>query len=153
MNRGSLVLLLGAALASPAIADDYYKWKDDNGVWHYTKEAPKGREASAVKVVGGGAVPAPGSEPVVEATEPDAAREDGAPRAAGPAEEIKPKLDAALEAKKRNCDAARVNAATLESYTQVSLDRDGDGAPETLSEAEHAAELERARKQIASFCE
>ena len=54
--------------------------------------------------------------------------------------------------RKANCERTRLNVATLENYAQVTLDRNADGVPETLTESEHLAELEKARAQAKVFC-
>lgn len=150
---GSIVLF--AVLLAPASAEQFHKWQDENGVWHYSTAAPTDQASTAVEVD----TFQPATPPAAAATLVPAGP-DAPATPATPASRPQPSMPAALADsprlgatdRKANCERARTNVATLENYPRVTLDRDGDGQPETLSESEHLVELEKAREQMRVFC-
>jgi hypothetical protein len=117
-----LLLTLIAILAMPAAAQQLYRWKDDNGVVHYTDQAPTDREFETRNVVND--PPAPVEAPVAEQDTPPSGR----------------------------CLQARANLQVFESSDDVSMDLDGDGVPERLDAVAHARELERTRELVQVHC-
>lgn len=152
MIRPGLTALIGAVLAVPVAADDFYKWKDENGVTHYTLQRPRDRESSTVRVVGRRPVSG-ASETVTTEVTTTVETTQAEPTSPAPPTKLAPKAEEMLAARKANCDNARTNAETLRSYNRVTLDKDGDGVPETLTEEEHRAELDRAEQQIETYCD
>jgi hypothetical protein len=142
------------ALASVASAEQFYKWQDESGAWHYTMQAPKDRQSQSVVVnAGTGRVVQTQGEGVAAADNEKAPPKTGEtprgePVAATP-ENIKKNQDAE-KARVANCERAKTNVATLESYSAVTVQRDGKDVK--LDEAEHLAELKRARAQVEIFC-
>lgn len=137
----SALLLL---VASGAMAEQFFKWKDAEGVWHYTNTPPPaGTDHTAVNVTGG----TPSAAPVV--SQPQVAAAPGAPGTEGkpPAEptDLRGKRELA-------CQKAKAQVAALETNAIVRMDMDGDGTPETLSDAQHASELERMRALSQVYC-
>ena len=127
----ALVLLAAAGTAS---AQQYYKWKDANGVTHYTRTPPpEGTQADRVAVRPGPVAPAPAA--------------DAAPAASaqGMSGDVAQRRNAA-------CETARANLGTLEANPFVSMDKDGDGKVELLTVEEHNAQLIRAREQVRMLC-
>jgi hypothetical protein len=126
----SLVLALLAA-AGPASAQQYYKWKDANGVTHYTKTPPpEGTQSDRVAVQ---AAPTGAGTPPADAA------------AAGTAGAGATTVTAA-------CEQARSNVNVLETNTFVTMDKNGDGKPERLTAEEQAAQLALARDQVRLLC-
>lgn len=154
MSRAILVTaVLALAVAGSASAEQFYKWKDANGVTHYTSTPPpKGVEASRVAVSGssrsrvdqsldsasGNAAPAAPSD----AANADNRLAQGEDRTA---EAIQKRRDTACETAKQRYEILANNAA-------VEWDRDGDGVAEPLDVKEHAAEMEKAQQSIGFYC-
>ena len=128
-------LLLALLVASPALlAEQFYKWQDEQGVWHYSAKPPKDQPADQLKVrtqAGRGG---------------DEAEE-------GEEGEAKPKTKAGAESpESANCKAAKKNLEVLNSNEKVLKDTDGDGEPEELDLDQHQAEIATAERQISAFC-
>jgi hypothetical protein len=118
-----LLLPLLLMFALPAVGQQLYRWKDDDGVTHYTDHPPpQGRQYETREV-----------EP------------DPPPPPAEAADEV-------LEGPSEPCLQARANLAVFERGGEVSMDLDGDGVPEKLDAAAHARELARTRELIARHC-
>ena len=154
MSRAILVIaVLGAAVAGSASAEQFYKWKDANGVTHYTSTPPpKGVESSRLAVSGGSRSRIDQSiDTQATAAEPATAAGDanGGQRLAQgeerTAEAIQKRRDTACETAKQRYDVLANNAA-------VEWDRDGDGVAEPLDVKEHAAEMEKAQQSIGFYC-
>ena len=125
---GALLALCSAAASA---AGEVYKWTDDEGRVHYTDAPPDGRDYERIKVRG-----------VV-------ARADAQPEADAPAAEAKP----AAPTRQSNCEIAKKNLETFRTSTAISMDRDGDGTPEPLDDAERAKELARNEELARLLCE
>lgn len=126
--------LLALAAASPVAAQQYYKWKDANGVTHYTKTPPPaGTEAERLAVQAAPATPA--AAPAEETASPGDGMNAEASQQRGAA-----------------CEAARKNLSTLQENPFVSVDKDGDGKAEMLTTEEHNAQLAIAREQVRTLC-
>jgi hypothetical protein len=139
------VLATAAAFACGSVAaEQIYKWKDADGVVHYTDTPPpKGTEVDKVSVKEGPAPPAP----VAEQT-PASGAATGATPAATSAQSAT--QVAALRA--TACDNARKRQQQLASLPSVSMDLDKDGTPEQLNAEQHAAQLDRANQAVANYC-
>jgi hypothetical protein len=138
------------ALAGGAQAEQFYKWKDANGVWHYATKPPKDQETQQIHVSGKDTRQSTTAEPTAPAA---TAAADAAAKPAAGDPPLSAEIAKAQQAQRQaNCEAARANVATLEAFQQVRADKDGDGNAEMLSGADHAAELARARTQAQEFC-
>jgi hypothetical protein len=127
--------LLALAAAGPASAQQYYKWKDANGVTHYTKTPPpEGTEGQRLAVQT--APPTPVAPPEGEKA-PDAGTGMSA---------------SAAQQRSAACETARGNLDTLQNNPFVSIDKDGDGKAELLTTEEHNAQLAIAREQVRTLC-
>lgn len=155
---GSIVLF--ALFAAPASAEEFHKWRDENGVWHYSATPPENQASTPVVVdtfqpaLPPAAEPAPAADSATTAVAAAAQPVPATATATQPAAPADPAAAPRLGARDRkaNCERTRLNVATLENYAKVTLDRNEDGVPETLSESEHLAELEKARAQMRVFC-
>lgn len=138
------VLASAAAFACGSVAaEQIYKWKDADGVVHYTDTPPpKGTEVDKVAVKAGPVPPAPAAEQTPA---------PGAATAATPATSAQAATQvAALRA--TACDNARKRQQQLASLPSVSMDLDKDGTPEQLNAEQHAAQLDRANQAVANYC-
>ncbi len=132
--RRALPVLICLLMISPiALAEQFYKWQDDKGVWHYSAKPPKNQPADKLQVRSA-------------ATRADSEDEEGEEGE----DADKPKKDAAPLAP--NCVAARQNLLVLNSSEKVLKDTDGDGAPEELTLDQHQEEIALAQRQITAFC-
>lgn len=123
LPRLLLAAAVGFLLVSGAEASAVYKWTDDKGVVQYTDSPPEGRAFVRLDI-GGGVSRSSGSsdseqEGVAEGEE------------AGPS-----KAQMRITNMRASCADARKNLSVLEANTRVSLDKDGDGKEELLSDAE-----------------
>lgn len=126
------IALLGLVAASAAQAGEVYKWTDDKGVVHYTDAPPEGRDFEKKKT----AAPPPATAPQAEA--------DAAEPAAAPAP--------AQGSAQANCEAARRNVENMERFSEISMDRDGDGTAEKLTAEQREEELRRHRALVDVYC-
>lgn len=127
--------LLAVAIGGPAGAQQYYKWKDADGVTHYTKTPPpEGTQADRVAV--NAAAPTP---------DPATAAQPAADAGAGMS-------GTATQQRSAACQTAQANLDTLQNNPFVSIDKDGDGKPELLTVEEHNAQLAIAREQVRTLC-
>ena len=115
------VLLVAFALPAAA-AEQLYRWKDENGVVHYTDSPPpSGREYETRTVV---AVP-------------------DTPPAPAPAPVAEPSA---------RCLQARANLQVFDTSEGVSMDTDGDGVEEQLEGEVREREHQRARELVQKEC-
>ena len=151
MKRLALVIAVLLAGAGSATAEQFYKWKDANGVWRYTLEPPpSGIDGARVTVSGGRQRGAAAGESATtggaDAASADAAAAGETPApGAGTAQAIAARRTAA-------CETARKRAEVLSKNAAVEWDRDGDGTAERLDAVEQAAELARAQTDIGVYC-
>jgi hypothetical protein len=140
----------------PAWAD-LYKWTDDNGKVHYSDQPPPGdaKQSQTIKEVKS-AVPAPngaGAEPAATAKTPTEQEMEFRKRRLDAAEaEAKAKKEAeATEEKKRNCERANAQVASLQRGGRIT--RPGpNGEQVYMSDEEIAKELGNARKVADGWC-
>jgi hypothetical protein len=130
MRRALPVLICLLMISPVALAEQFYKWQDDKGVWHYSAKPPKDQPADKLQVRSA-------------ATRAESEEEEGE-------DAEKPKKNAAPVPP--NCVAARQNLLALNSSQKVSKDTDGDGVPEELTLDQHQEEIGLAQRQIAAFC-
>ncbi len=124
------LLLPALFLSAPLAAQQVYKWKDAQGVTHFTAEPPpQGAKYEAREV------------DHHQAVAPPAETGDAAPQARAPTGE-----DPA-------CAAARANLALLDGDRQLTVDSDGDGKPDKpLSDADRTRQRNLARAVLDAKC-
>lgn len=122
MRLATLALIGLFAVTAIAHAETIYKWKDENGVWHYDATKPKDQDVDQIKVKNRPATAAAPAKPAEAAPESP------------------------------NCLLARNNLDTLNRYSKISKDMDGDGKPELLTLDQHKQEIADAEQQVAAFC-
>jgi hypothetical protein len=131
-TRYMLLGLLAATLSLNALAGDkVYKWKDANGVTHFTDTPPpKGTQFDDLRLKGGTTVAAP---------------EDQKPP------ETEAAAKATAGAAKSRCDQARQRLALLTGPTDLTTMQ--DGKPVVMTKEARTAETNVARTQVQNYCE
>jgi len=111
--------------ASPAVAQQVYKWKDARGVTHYSEKPPASGQYTTQDAVRDPATAAPAS----------ASATDNAPSAAD-----------------SRCTTARRNLANLQTGQPVQMDSDGDGKlDQPLTDTERSNQMELARSTLKAY--
>ena len=142
------VLLVAWVSAGAGAEDQIYKWRDAQGVWHFSSEAPRGVGAERVSIRHSQTVldPEPTTAPAGDAAggtgsapaTATATASAGANRIVGP--------------QSGNCKSAQDAVAVLSNNARVVMDMDGDGKQEELSAQQQIEELERRRAQAKVYC-
>jgi hypothetical protein len=152
MNRivlaSVLATCLSVLLAPSASATQFYKWKDQNGVWQYTTSPPPaGAESKTVSVQGDVKTDSPTVEPNKSGSPAQAANAEKAttPSSGDMSDEIRQKRAELCENAKKRVEILRNNAV-------VELDKDGDGVGERLSPEDQSAELSKAMQGVTVYC-
>lgn len=127
------IVAMTAAYGGADAAGKIYQWKDRHGVTHYTDRPPAEGEFRD-RDIERRQPPAPPTEDPADTTVPENA-------------------DPLVMQREENCRRARQNLETLRDSGQVRLDRDGDGTPEPLSDAERTHQMEVAAQQVLRYCE
>lgn len=141
--RLPVLIALAALSATPAVsAQQVYKWKDADGVTHYSASPPpKEVEAQKMMLRGGTASISPDAP-----AEGDAAAAEGSTTAAGGLS------SGAMREREAACITAQANAQKLANNPYITMDKDGDGNSELLTPEEHSAQLQRAQRYAAEVC-
>lgn len=143
----SLLAVLAASAPTSASAAQFYKWKDQNGVWQYTTTPPPaGAESKTVSVPGDVKTDSPTIEP----------NQPGSPAQAANAEKAADGMsDMTDEIRKKRaelCENAKQRVEILRNNAVVELDKDGDGVGERLSPEDQSAELSKAQQGVTVYC-
>lgn len=126
----SLVIAGASLVGAHAVAEDYYRWKGDDGVIHYGSLPPHGVEAVKVKTY---------SNPSAKA--PDEQQSNGAD-----------KQQAAIEARKQQCLDEKARLDTLRSSgTRIRMTQP-DGTTKYLTPEEVATEISSSEDFINQAC-
>ena len=126
--RRALPVLIGLLMISPAVlSEQFYKWQDEKGVWHFSAQKPKDQPAEKLKV------------------------RSTVSQSAGEADADSDANKNAME-ESPNCKAARANLDVLNRNAQVAKDVDGDGVAENLTLEQHQQEIALTEQQQAAFC-
>ncbi len=147
--RAALPLLL-LCLAPLASAENVYRWKDANGVTHYSSTPPP--DQSARKLELRPPPPPRSSEPERERLqrELEAANRQSAESRDRAASEARRQQEA--EARVQRCGLARQQLGILKSGGRV-YDRDGDGKRNYLDDNQRKAALEQAQAEYREACD
>jgi len=141
--------LLLALLAQTALAADIYSWRDKDGRVHYS-DVPPPAPVQPRSIGSAGPAPAPAAAaPARPANQELEFRKRRAQAAEAEAKLAKEKADA--ENARAQCDQARGQLATLESGRRIAQ-YNSAGELEVLDDAQRAANIERARAAVASWC-
>lgn len=135
--RRYLVLALLMAVC-PLAFGQAYKWKDAQGVTHYS-DSPPPAGTKVEKIKTSGVVIPPAGNPAPAAASTAAAKPAPGPVADTPANRAK------------LCDQLHKNADTLSKEKTVSVD-DGKGGSKVLDDAGRARQVETTQAQITLYC-
>lgn len=146
--RGIVLLIL--ACVWTVAAAQVYTWRDASGKVHYSDTPPVGVDAKKMRAgVQAGTTPAAGT-PTRSTAEKDVEfrkRQSDSEKARAKAEQDK----ADAEDSKRNCEDARRQLNALESGQRMSrFNEAGETIP--LDDEMRAAEIDKARKSVQSWC-
>lgn len=144
------IILLAAAAALPlSAAATIYKWTDANGHVHYSQNPPPGgRKAEVIK-------PPPSPADTAGAVQDLKAKEKKLQQLRKDREKAKQESSAAQKkaaAKKSRCDEAKHRLERLTTTTRV-YKTDAQGNRVRVPEPERQADIEKARKDVAKFCD
>ena len=141
-------LLVGLVAAVTCLgahaADKFYKWKDANGIVHFTDTPPpQGTEFESVAVKGAAAI--------TQSNSADAARKDEAAASdAAAADASGDKKTAANDVGKARCEQAQQRLTILEGQGDVSVEENGKAV--RLNKDRRAAEINVAKAQVQAYC-
>jgi hypothetical protein len=150
----AVLLLLMTGMAFGQV----YKWVDTNGETHYSDRPPTGNFKSESKLRSSGVVESPAAGAAVHgATKSKSLAEQEAEfrkRQIEKEEADKKSQKKLAEAAQRhqNCEAARSYLKGLETGQRVAHVDPNTGERSYLDDKQRAAETERAKKQVASWC-
>jgi Domain of unknown function (DUF4124) len=147
MKRAIWIVALVACASTAMGAEQVYKWKDANGVTHFS-DAPPPRETKDVSRVKVGSDRARASTDV-EPTAPPAVAPPADPATPKPPEDPNAQLTPAARLA-LVCSEARKRSAALSASYPVAMMR--DDKPVTLSDAEKKAELDKAQAEVSAYC-
>ena len=138
-----LAFLLTLCVSSAVIADEYYKWVDDQGVTHYSAEKPENRDASKVKARN---PPSSSQDKAMERLEKQ--REQSRQERQAAAQEKEKKEDSSEPVNQERCEKHRKNLETLNTTAQVRRKNPETGEMETLTQEERQAMIEKTKKAL-----
>lgn len=136
-------MLLVLMLSTPALAQTYFKWVDDEGTVHFTAEPPQDRAFERIDTSGNviGRSEAPPADPN-DPTSAEAQDEVQMPRQGQP----DPEQVAA------RCAQARENLFWLENRRRIAVERD-DGTEEFIEGDARTAMIEDTQALIDEWCQ
>lgn len=145
-------LVLALTLSSASLADEFYKWVDENGVTHYTQTPPKQPGVSSQKIRASGTTV--NQEEAAKAKQRLQSSRSSFQTSAeqraiteGLEEEEKEK---ALKMAKY-CEDARKNLKVLNEHARI-REKGKDGEYRVLSEEEKQAKVARNQKHVKEYC-
>ncbi len=135
-----LIKILGVVLllnCSASIAQNsvVYRWVDKNNVVHFSHEHPADIDFAEVKVHVAYTPP-----PLTKNEKPTTEQEKSV--------DISHMSDEAI---KKNCEAAKTNLSTLNSFENI-LVKDADGNDKTLTDEEKLIQIEQSKKYVGIYC-
>ena len=151
--RKYFLLFVMLAIAVATVGSTIYKWVDEKGVAHYSETPPSGKKVDKVDIS-----PPPPKEVTEEAQrklqrlreelrQRDAEREEATKRQ----EETEAAANREALARKQRCILARQNLHTLQMQRAV-YSINGKGERVFLDDKTRAAEIERMKKEVESYC-
>ncbi len=137
-----LATVFAFSVASQALSDEpLYKWKDAEGVVHFTQTPPLGDiPYTILNVKVQSVIPAPKYK--ADGTKADEEEEEKAQS---------PEAQAFNQARKKNCELAKSNLKTLKERARIRL-RGKDGEYVILTDEEKHAKIALTETQVETFC-
>jgi len=155
------VLVFGLMLVVAAGASaQLYRWVDKDGKVRYSDTPPPGVKATTLRPPPGSSAPAPAPDGVAAAKDAKkgpltpAEQEADFRKRQMQAQKAREKEDQASRdalAKQDNCARARESLASLESGQRITR-AGADGERYYIDDAQRAAEMEKARQSVNSWC-
>jgi hypothetical protein len=146
-NSASIALWIAVVFSTNVIASDIaiYRWVDENNVVHFSQHQPKDGNYSQLTTVASykaraKELPKDTSTPSVDEQLSAFEKEK---------EEVIAKNK---EIADKNCQAAKLNEKTLNSFETVMI-TDAEGKNKALSDKEKNAQLELSKKHISMYCD
>lgn len=141
----TLVALTFGLLSSLAVAEQMYRWVDDQGVPQFGQQPPEGKSYQRMDIT---AAPPPGGalrEPAPLPSRDENTEEEQQ-------SEMQAKANEAAEAKRQEqCGQLQQNLRTLETNPRLSRTNDA-GEVERIGEDERQALIEKAKADLESYC-
>lgn len=131
-----VVVLLGAAASHQVVAEEYYRWKDSEGVMHYGTRPPAGVEAEIINTWGESA----GESQPQQETE-NAGK--------SPASEQQKEV---IAARKKQCQEERDRLNALKTSGHRIQMQQEDGSVKYLTPEEIAREVEQSENYVNQAC-
>lgn len=150
ITTSSLLVICSLLCAQLALADTYYKWKNEKDNWTYGAHPPPGANAIAIKTSSGGKVTttAP-STPTDQNEATNTNTENAAETTTAAKAEGKPKKS--KKEKEKLCKTAKSNLEALSAKAIIRM-RDADGNVTVLADDQREAEIEKAKKIMKENC-
>lgn len=142
LKISALALLLVVSAGSPVKAE-IYKWKDKDGVQHYSEQPPAGSKYEQVKPSYAPA-PAPAPATTAQGSQDKVASERTQ-------QEQRHKEEAA-KIRQQNCTTVQQRLSDLESASRITF-REPDGTTKLLSEDERQAKITETKGLIKQYCD
>lgn len=149
-SRIHIAIALAGILASPGVGAAMYKWTDENGQTVYSQSPPpKGNVRQLKKAPGPNPVEAERARETLQ-REIERSYDEASAREQANGEEEERQRD--LEARTKNCDAARSNLTTIRNLGRSRI-LTPDGEYVFLSEAEREVKINDAQAGIEKYCD
>ncbi|MZR61374.1 DUF4124 domain-containing protein [Alcanivorax sp. DP30] len=147
MSRFSLFLSLALlALASPGMAEKFYKWVDENGVTHYGTQAPNGTQASEINTrTNASSSQGDAIEALNARRQAEARKREKTEQAAT---ESKRAAENPTEVTKERCEEHKKNLETLQNSPVVRTENPDTGKLEVIDQERREKMIEEAREAL-----
>lgn len=140
---------LALSLTAPVLADEVYKWVDEEGVTHYGERAPADKDYSLIKTYG--EVPS-GAKEAKQRLEQQRAEKEMADEKGQDYAKQKKIADEQARVRTENCKGAKNNLKTIQENARVRILGE-DGEFRYLSEEERQQQIDTAKEMIAENCD
>ena len=140
-----LLSLLLLVMASTTHSEKMMRWVDKNGVVHYADQAPSNVSAEIIEI-GSRRSTIPTTQTTTESTDATTAQSQ-------PDRIMIGETAASIAIRQANCKRARANLKIFLQSLRIRSEDPISGEIRYLSEKEKAEETEKARQQVAQYCE
>lgn len=143
------IVLASVVFSAQSDAKEFYRWVDDDGITHYTVDAPKDRPSTLIRTQIG--VSSSSSSDAIPASRVLPGDIEGSSAKAKAPEANKPEPQmTALDPQR--CSIARSNIETLNNHPRIKV-TESDGSIRYLSESELSEKRSEAEAAIRESCE
>ena len=127
-------------ISSSSFAEDFYKWKDADGVTHYGSSPPLGVNAKKVRTYG--------SSKNIAEDEDVSARKKLSATSGDESVALDPETKAKMD---KNCNIEKQRLSTLKSGRPIRMTK-ADGTQGLLTQAELSSEIAKSENAITALC-